>query len=116
MPEGQFTGARGLYLYEDDTGEFILLTLDTTLVLANSGLVLYDPENPPAGGACPAGNGFKPRVVFWQGTAAGFENARKSLVAGTNVAGLYATNLPQAITIDEVAGLTTGRKGESRSF
>lgn len=116
MPEGQFLGNRGRYVYTDDAGAKILLTLDNTLVMVNSGLEVYDPENPPAGCISAPGPRFKERVVFWEGTEAGFAGKRKELISGTNNSGLYATNLPVQITLDQVTGITTGRRGERRSF
>lgn len=115
MPEGQFSGTRSKYVYVDDAGTNYILTLDDSLVITNSGLVLFDPAAPPAN-SCPAPKRFTPRVVFWQATATGFEGKRKSLVAGTVDAALYASNLASEFTVDGVTGTTTGRKGEKLSF
>lgn len=113
--EGQFTGSRSKYIYTDDAGTPIILTLDDTLVIVGSGLVPYDPATPPAG-ACPKPTRFKPRGVYWQATAEGFEGKRKFLIAGDPNGVLYASNTPAAISIDLVAGVTTGRTGEDLSF
>lgn len=116
MPEGQFLGNRARFVYTDDAGAKLLLTLDVTLVFINSELELYDPDNPPAGCLSAPGPRFRPRVVFWEATDAGFVGKRKELVAGTANAGLYATNLPDQFNVDGVTGSTTGRRGERRSF
>lgn len=110
MPEGQFSGARGKYAYESDGGETYNLTLDTSLVVAATGLA-----------AAVAGTGtgkplnFKPRGVYWQATGAGFEGKRKFLVCAADAAA-YVANTRTAITIDGVAGVTTGRRGEQFSY
>lgn len=114
MPEGQFLGDRVRAVYTDDAGENYLLTIDSTLVVTNSGLVLYDPGLGTEVCASPAN--FDPRGVWWQATATGFEGKRKFLICGTNDAALYASNAPFDLTIDGVAGTTTGRRGEQLSF
>lgn len=112
MPEGQFSGARASYEYTSDTGASYLLTLDETLgTVANNGLVAAT----TATTAISAPKRFQPRVVYWQGTLDG-RIVRKQLVCGTAAATLYASNVSQAVTIDGVAGVTTGRKGEQVSF
>lgn len=109
-------GPKAKYVYTDDQGVPILITRDETLGdLPNTGLVAFDPANPPAG-IQPAPKRFDFRGVYWQGTDVGFEDARKFIICGTNAATLYASNSAQALTIDGVAGLTTGRKGEQLSF
>lgn len=114
MPEGQFTGTRSTYLYENDAGTQYVLTLDDTLAtLANTGLVAATTAN--AGTATPAPKRFKPRVVFWQGTLNG-NLVRKSLVCGDVTASLYATATSTSVTIDGIAGQTTGRRGEKLSY
>lgn len=117
MPEGQFSGSRSRYVYETETvDEKFILTLDDSLVTPGQALQPYDPENPPLGNICPAPKRFKPRIVYWQGTGAGFEGKRKQLVCGTSTAALYATNAPQSVPIDQVDGITTGRRGEVLTF
>lgn len=115
MPEGQFSGSKSKYVYVSEAGDNYILLLDDTLVITNAGLVLFDPAAPPAN-SCPAPKRFKPRGVYWQATAAGFEGKRKFLVCGTAAAALYATSLSQEFAVDGVAGATTGRRGETQSF
>lgn len=115
MALGQFLGAKTKVVYTTDAGKSIVLNLDDDLVTANSGLDVYNPSSPPTNvvGKFPR---FKPRGVYWQATAANFEGARKFLIAGTNDAPLYTADAPTAITIDGVAGITTGKRGEQYSF
>jgi len=114
MAEGQFTGSRGKYTYTDDAGGKIVLRLDDSLVFTNSALTVFDPVADAA--ASPKPLRFKPRGVYWQATAAGFVGKRKFLVCGAITATLYASNAPQALSVDGVAGVTTGRRGETQSF
>lgn len=114
MPEGQFTGPRAKYVYTSDTGDDIILRLDSSLVIPTSALTTYDPVEDTAATAKPLG--FKPRGVYWQATATDFEGRRKFLIAGDVSAGFYASNIPVAVTIDGVAGVTTGRRGEVLSY
>lgn len=114
MPYGQFTGPRAKYVYTNDIGEQIILRLDSTNVIPTSGLLTYDPAVNTT--ANPKPLGFKPRGVYWQGTATGFETRRKFLIAGIATAGIYASDVPVAITIDAVTGVTTGRRGEVLSY
>lgn len=117
MPEGQFTGSRSKYVYESETvDEKYILTLDDSLVTAGQSLQPFDPATPPTGNVCPSPKRFKPRIIYWEATAVGFEGKRKQLVCGTNAAPLYATNTPATLTIDGVAGVTTGRRGEVQTF
>lgn len=112
MPEGQFSGERKTYEYTDDLGNVYLLTLDATLGdLTDNGLT----EATETTTGTPAPKRFEPRVVFWQGTLSG-KSVRKQLVCGDPNAPLYGLNVAQALTIDGVAGFTTGRKGEKLSF
>lgn len=114
MPEGQYSGQRKSYIYESDAGKKYILLLDSTLAsLANTGLVEATTEN--AATATPAPKRFKPRVVFWQGTLNN-RTVRKALVCGDVTATLYAKDTSQDVTIDGVAGSTTGRRGEKLSF
>ena len=112
MPAGQFTGPRKKYAYTNDQDETINLKLDETLAtLAGTGLTAS-----VAGQGGPKPTGFEPRGVYWKGTAAGYETARKFIICGTTDATLYASDSPQALTIDGVAGITTGRRGERLTF
>lgn len=114
MPYGQFTGPRLKYAYEDDTGATVVLRLDSTNVIPNSALPVYDPAVNTEAIAKPLG--FKPRGVYWQATAEDYEGRRKFLVCGDPLAVLYSSNVPQVVTIDGVAGVTTGRRGEKLSY
>lgn len=110
MPEGQFTGQRGSYVYTNDEGNTYLLTLDQTLGdIVGNGLVAA--TSTTVAGGPPAR--FKPRVVFWQGTLNGRE-VRKSIVCNSD--GSLYTDVSQALTIDGVAGVTTGRRGEKLTY
>lgn len=115
MPEGQFTGERKTYLYTPDSGDnTYLITTDATLGdLAGAGLTEATTAN--VGTAQPAPKRFKPRVVFWQAELNG-NRVRKAVICGTVDATLYDSDSPQALTIDGVAGSTTGRRGERLSF
>jgi len=115
MGLGQFSGSKGKYVYENDGGGTYILTIDTDLVTAGQGLTAFDPANPPAG-AAPPPKRFKPRGVYWEGTAAGFEGKRKFLICGDVTATLYATTASSTLSVDGVAGRTTGRRGETLSF
>lgn len=114
MPEGQFSGSRAKFVYTADNGDQYVLTLDETLNVIGSGLIPYDPVTNAAATSPP--KGFRPRVVFWQATGAGFEGKRKALVAGVPAEDLYSPNTPQTFNVDGVAGITTGKKGERLSF
>lgn len=115
MPEGQFTGSRSRYVYEMDDGRRIILTLDDSLVLVGGGLTPFDPAAPPAN-VTGKPDRFSPRQLLWEATAAGFEGKRKSLVVGTNESTAWTATTSVAITIDGVAGKTTGKKGERFTF
>jgi hypothetical protein len=114
MGLGQFTGSRGKFIYTSDSGKEYILTLDTDLNIVGSGLIPYDPLTNATAQSPP--KGFRPRVVFWQATAAAFLGKRKSLVAGVAAEDLYSADAPQSFTVDGVAGTTTGKKGERLSF
>lgn len=114
MPEGQFTGARENYIYENDAAEEYIITTDATLGgLENTGLVVATAAN--ATGASPAPKRFTPRKVYWQGELDG-RVVRKAITCGTAEAALYASDISQALTIDGIAGFTTGRVGERITF
>ena len=111
MPEGQFSGSRGKYEYLRDSAVVYKLTLDQTLGdIGEAGLTVASATstavNKPVG--------FKPRVVFWQGTLNG-EIKRKEIVCG-RTSTLYATDKSQALTVDGVGGVITGRRGEKLTF
>lgn len=112
MAEGQFLGSKDKFTYTTDSGKSIVLTLDTDLVMSNSGLAAYDAASPPAN-VTGKFNRFKPRGVYWQATAANYEGRRKFLIAGTANAALYTADAPTTVTVDGIAGITTGKRGES---
>lgn len=111
MAEGQFLGKKKVYLYTDESGAVYFLRLDSTLGdLPGTGLIPAVAGNT----GLPAPKRFQPRGVFWQGTLNG-EIKRKFLIcASTGV--LYQADSSQSLTIDGVAGVTTGRKGERLSY
>lgn len=114
MPEGQFTGSRGKYTYENDAGQEIVLRLDTSLVITGSGLAAFNPTTDTT--AIPKPLRFKPRGVYWQATEGTFAGKRKFLVCGEVDATNYASDTPLPLTVDGVAGITTGRRGEVQSY
>lgn len=118
--DGNRLGPRKRYLYEtDDIDVFYILTTDEDLALAGLGTgggapSEYDPANPPANVTiCPAPRRFKPRVVHMQNEATG---ARKSLIAFSSTADLYAVSSGGTVTIDNLAFVATGRRGEQLTF
>jgi hypothetical protein len=114
MAEGQFTGARQNYIYENDAAEEYIITTDETLgSLAGTGLVVATTAN--VTGASPAPKRFTPRGVYWQGETDD-RIVRKRIICGTGEAALYAADTSQALTVDGVAGFTTGRVGEKITF
>lgn len=115
MPRAQFTGPKSKFIYTRDNGtDTIVMKMDPDLVAANSGLQIATPALIAA--ASPAPKGFKPRGVYWQGTDDTYENSRKFLVCGTVASALYVADSPTVVTIDTVAGITTGKRGEKQSF
>lgn len=114
MAEGQFTGSRAKYVYTNDSGDNVILTLDTTLAALSTTLTAFDPANPGTATAAP--KRFKPRGVYWKGTGAGFVGKRKFIVCGDPTDNLYDTSVGASLTVDGVAGVTTGRRGETLTF
>lgn len=113
MAEGQFSGRRRPYLYTSDSGEVFLLQKDETLGdLAGAGLVRATTGN--IGNASPVPKRFEPRGVYWQGEL-NDRVVRKFVVCAANGT-LYVGNVPQPLTIDGVAGSTTGKRGEQLTF
>jgi hypothetical protein len=111
MPEGQFTGARAVYIYNSDADTDYYLTLDKTLGdLAGCGLTAAT----TATAASPPPKRFRPRIVYWEGTLNG-KTVRKALVCEKDST-LYQAETSQALTIDGVEGVTTGRRGEKFTF
>ena len=112
MPEGQFTGERKAYLYENDNGTKYVMQLDGTLGdLTGSNLEDYTGQD----GAQPKPTRFEPRGVYWQGKL-GDRQVRKFIVCNASGSTLYESDTSQELTIDGVAGYTTGRRGEQLSF
>lgn len=110
MPEGQFSGERAAYEYTSDNGTTYLLTLDKTLGdLAGTGLSAATSGS--TAGTPP--KRFKPRVVFWEGTLSG-RKVRKQIVCDPD--GTLFGDTSTALTVDGVAGSTTGRRGEKLTF
>lgn len=113
MAEGQFLGPRAAYLYVSDSGEQFVVRLDATLGdLPGIGLVRATTGN--AGGATGKPVGMELRGVHWQGELNG-RVVRKFLVCAATGA-YYEGNVSQSVTIDGVAGVTTGKRGERQSF
>lgn len=111
MP-ANIVGKRGKYKYTMDDGTIIKLRLDATLGdLAATGLSAVttadDAGNKPTN--------FKPRVVHWQHVQDDGTVLRKQLVCSTD-APAFISRDNFDITIDGIAGQTTGRRGEQISF
>lgn len=110
MPEGQFTGPRSAYVYTTDDGKTTVLLLDETIAsLTGTGLVPYTNQAIDM----PATYRFNPRIVYWQSED---RTKRKRITCGTNSASLYAKTVSASLTIDGIAGFTTGRVGEKLSY
>lgn len=113
MAEGQFSGRRRPYLYTSDSGEVFLLLKDETVGdIAGSGLVRATTAN--IGNASAVPKRFEPRGVYWQGELNNRVVRKFITCAATGT--LYVGNVPQALTIDGVAGSTTGKRGEQLTF
>lgn len=111
MPEGQFSGPRGRYVYTSDSGQQYILTLDVTLAaVTGTGLSVAA----PGGTIPPPPKKFKPRIVWWQGVLSG-KVVRKRVVCN-RPSPLYETPGASAIAIDGVDGRTTGRVGERLTY
>lgn len=111
MPEGQFSGSRSKYEYVSDGGTTYKLTLDDTLgSITDLGLTAAGPTST----GIPKPTGFKPRVVFWQGTLSGVLKRKELVCSATST--LYATESSSALTVDGVAGEIVGRRGEKLTF
>lgn len=115
MTQSQFLGSRSRYVYESDSGADYIITVDDTLAALSTTLPAFDPETP--GDAVPAPRRFKPRGIYWQATAAGAQlGARKFVICGTAVDARYARTTRQTFSISGVAGVSTGRRGETLTF
>lgn len=121
MPlSGNRIGPRKRYIYAtDDLAVVYIITTDADLAVAGTGVAgaipdEYDPANPPAGvTVCPAPRRFTPRCVFIQDPVSG---ARKNIICFSPTSNLYASSVPQTVTIDALDFTSTGRKGEKLTF
>lgn len=111
MP-ANIVGKRKKYKYVMDDNTVIKLRLDATLGdLAECGLS----EVTTADNAGNKPTNFKPRVVFWQHVQEDGNVIRKELVC-TQASTAFISKDNFNITIDGIAGQTTGRRGEQISF
>lgn len=111
MAEGQYTGLRGNYEYTSDDGTEYIISTDRTLG-AIPGADLQLATTGSAAVAAP--RRFRPRVVYWQGEL-NDRTVRKKIICDSTST-LYQNNKSVALTIDGVAGFTTGRRGEKFSY
>ncbi len=113
MAEGQFLGIKGAYVYVDDSARSYVIRRDQTLATlpgtnlrtattADANLTLLP-------------RGFEPRGVYWQGELNG-RIVRKFIVCGTPIGGLYENSGSTDLTVDNIPGVTTGKRGEKASF
>lgn len=113
MAEGQFLGKKGSYKYTADSGNVYVIRRDQTLATVNGA------ELPPAVvgdeelSATP--KGLKFRGVFWQAELNG-RIVRKFIICGSILSPLYEKDTSSNLTIDNVAGYTTGKKGEQLTY
>ncbi len=111
MPEGQFSGSRAAYEYTTDSDNTIVICIDETLgTVAGNGLTKLTTASELPGKP----QRFEPRVVFWQGILDG-KTKRKQLICNKDST-LFAKTSSSTLTVDGVAGVTTGRRGERQSF
>lgn len=111
MPEGQYLGTRTTYNYQMENGDEIQLVLDTTIgSIASNDLVPATTGD----GSTPKPLRFEPRGVYWEGELDGAK--KRKFVPCNPTAPLYLSNTSTTLTIDGVAGRTTGRRGEKLSF
>lgn len=121
MTLGSFLGSKVRVRYQSDSGVDYALTRDQTLAnIPGVDLPVIDPgATPPVTGAAPPGR-FSPRGVWWQAnddvTPPELRGSRKFLICGEVTSTLYASTSSQAVTIDGIAGRTTGRVGERLTF
>lgn len=112
MAEGQFSGIKGAYVYETDNGGQFVIRRDQTLATVSGVGLTAATQTGSFLFSLPIG--FKPRGVHWQGTLNG-RIVRKFLICGRDST-LYESDRSSAITVDNIAGFTTGKRGESFSF
>lgn len=112
MAEGQFSGIKGAYVYETDNGGQFVIRRDQTLATVSGVGLTAATQTGSFLFSLPTG--FKPRGVHWQGTING-RTVRKFLICGRESA-LYESDRSTIITVDNVEGFTTGKRGEAFSF
>lgn len=113
MPEGQFLGERGYFLYNSDAEVDYVIQTDATLGnLPQAGLVEADEDNAENVAFKPAR--LQPRGVHWQGVLNG-RTVRKFIVCSLE-SEIYKASGSNPLTVDGVQGVTTGRRGEVFSF
>lgn len=108
---GQRLGKKDRYTYTADDGQKFALKLDITLA-SNDGQSLT--ASTTADNATNKPQNFKPRGVFWQANIDGGV-VRKFLVCNANGT-LYTAKTQTTVTIDELEGYTTGRRGETLTY
>jgi len=110
MGLGQYLGTRTAYVYTSDTADEYVVRLDDTLAtLPGTGMVDFTTTSTAS--AKPAG--LTMRYVLWQSSDGTY---RKKIRCGTNDSSLYANDTSTALTIDGIAGFTTGRVGEKVTY
>lgn len=114
MPEGQYSGRRAVYLYDNDQGTDYLITLDETNGdLTELGLVKGTPTNVIGVPSLPSR--LKPRYVLWKGTVGGRDVAKRLVCSRASTA--FSSVGSTAFDIDgSTGGATTGRVGEKETF
>lgn len=113
MPEGQFLGKKGSYIYTADSGALYVLQRDQTLATVTGADLPPATVNSDNLTATP--RGLKYRGVFWQAELNG-RIVRKFIICGSVLSPLYEKDVSSPLTIDGVEGSTTGKKGEAVSF
>lgn len=108
---GQRLGKKDRYTYTADDGQKFALKLDITLAsIAGQGLATTVTTD----SATNKPTNFKPRGVHWQAIVDG-AIVRKFLVCNADGA-LYTSVTQMTVTIDELEGFTTGRRGEQLTY
>lgn len=113
MAEGQYLGGKRTYLYVADDNNTYKILRDRTL----GDIGGADLE--PATAAVPAGRlprRFEPRGVHWQSTALVGRNYARKFIICNRTGTLYTSEDSVPLTIDGIAGATTGRRGEVASY
>lgn len=108
------------YVYTDDSGKSFIVTLASDDVFSNSGLSIYNPTSPPAGGTNGRISPKRCRAVYAQGIVTvdtTSRTVRKRFVCGVT-SSLYESNTPQQIAYLGTTNnlTTTGRRGEKITF